>query len=36
MFVPHEISKQSDVIPFLQEILGEPMTERMRVNNGFV
>jgi hypothetical protein len=36
MFVPHEISKQSDVIPFLQEILGKPVTERMGINNGFV
>ena len=36
MFVPHEISKQSDVIPFLQEILGKPVAKRMRINNGFI
>ena len=36
MFVPHEISKQSDVIPFLQEILSEPVTERMWIDHCFV
>ena len=36
MFVPHKIGKQSDIVPLFQEILSEPMTKRMGINNGFI
>ena len=29
----HEVSKQRYVIEYLQKILGEPMTERVRIND---
>ena len=36
MFVPHKVSKQSDVVSLFQEILGKPVTERMGINDGFI
>ena len=36
MFVPHKVSKQSDVVSLFQEILSEPVTERMGINDGFI
>ena len=32
-FMSHEVSKQRYIIEYLQKILGEPMTERVRIND---
>ena len=36
MFVSHKVGEQGNVVPFFQEILGEPVAERMRINNGLL
>ena len=36
MFVPHKVSKQSDVVSFFQKVLSKPVAKRMWINDGFI